>query len=38
LMGLLQRPPTFHNLVVVSHDAFFARMREHIIIYDSLSA
>jgi toxin FitB len=36
--GLVAATAYVHNLVVVSHDAFFARMREHIIIYDSLSA
>jgi toxin FitB len=36
--GLIAATAYVHNLVVVSHDAFFARMREHIIIYDPLSA
>ncbi|MGC1760376.1 MAG: PIN domain-containing protein [Candidatus Cybelea sp.] len=36
--GLIAATAYVHNLVVVSHDAFFARMREHIIVYDPLSA
>lgn len=35
--GLIAATAYVHNLVVVSHDAFFVRMREHIIIYDPLS-
>lgn len=35
--GLIAATAYVHNLVVVSHDAFFARMREHVIVYDPLS-
>jgi predicted nucleic acid-binding protein len=32
--GLIAATACAHNLVVVSHDAFFARMREHVMVYD----
>jgi predicted nucleic acid-binding protein len=32
--GLIAATAYVHNFVVVSHDAFFARMREHVIVYD----
>jgi predicted nucleic acid-binding protein len=35
--GLIASTAYVHNLVVVSHDTFFARMREHVIVYDPLS-
>jgi predicted nucleic acid-binding protein len=34
--GLIAATACAHNLVVVSHDAFFARMREHVMVYDPL--
>jgi toxin FitB len=34
--GLLAATAYVHNLVVVSHDAFFLHMREHVIVYDPL--
>lgn len=32
--GLIAATAYVHNLVIVSHDAFFSRMREHVIVYD----
>ena len=35
--GLIAATAHVHNLVVVSHAAFFTRMREHVLVYDPLS-
>jgi predicted nucleic acid-binding protein len=35
--GLIAATAYVHNLVVVSHDSVFARMTEHIIVYDPIA-